>query len=145
MAAAPAPLPWPPPRPRLTRARARAQAAASQLSIPAGELAALQQRPVWSEDDVLAWAQPRVAEHPAKAAAAPHADRIARLRQLQARAARWRAPSSPLELLLLRVGAAVEASRLAAMTEEQLRALPEFEVAAAALAGCVGRNRLTAH
>ncbi|GBF99771.1 hypothetical protein Rsub_12399 [Raphidocelis subcapitata] len=111
------------------------KAAAGQLSIPQGELAALQQRPAWSAEDVLAWAAARVAAHPATAAAAPHADRISRLRQLQARAAPWSAPRSPLELLLLRVGAGVEAARLAALSEERLRELPEFEVAAAALAG----------
>jgi len=105
-----------------------------QLSIPASDLQSVLRRPHCSAADILAWAAARVASHPAKEAAAPHADRLLRLRNLVGAAAPWQHPGSPLELLLLRVGAGTAAAQLQAMPADQLRALPQYAAAAAALA-----------
>jgi hypothetical protein len=107
----------------------------SALSIPSGELQPLLARPSTSECDVLAWAQSKVAAHPAKDAAAPHLDRIARLRRSLGAASRsWQQPRSPLDLLLLRVGGTALAARLAVLPEAALEGLPEYALAAAELA-----------
>jgi hypothetical protein len=123
------PPPLSPPHPTDTR-----QSTLSQLSIPAADLKPLLQRPAATESDLLAWAASKVAAHPARDAAAPHAARIARLRRALGAAAAWQRPASPLELLLLRVGALVAGARVQAASVAELQAMPEYAVAAAALA-----------
>ncbi len=56
------------------------------------------------------------------------------LRAALSAGAAWRAPRSPLELLLQRVGAEALSAWLGALREEELAALPQYAAAAAALA-----------
>ena len=112
---------------------AYAQGALRELSAPTDAVRALLSRPGATEADVLAAATDALARHPAVAAAAPHLDRLGRVRRALAAGARWRAPRSPLELLLRRAGAAALAARYRALPSDALRALPEHAVVAAAL------------
>lgn len=127
-----------PPSPTLNPTATAAQSTMGALSIPAGELQPLLARPSTSESDVLAWAAAKLAAHPAAAAAAPHLERVSRLRRaLGAAAAGWPAPASPLELLLARSGQQAAAVRLSSLSRAQLEGTPEYALAMAALERCV--------
>lgn len=68
--------------------------------------------------------------HAAQVAAAIQ-PKLQLLGALLAREAPWKEAASPLQQLLLQVAGSMEADALAGLSDEQLTALPEYELAAA--------------